>query len=48
VRWYLKAVLIFIFLMIKDAKFSDASQPFGFPRLIILCLALSPIFNAVI
>jgi hypothetical protein len=45
VRWNLRAVLIFISLMIKDAEhFSGASLPFGIPQVRILCLALSPNF----
>jgi hypothetical protein len=42
-RWNLRVVLICISLMIKDAEhFSCASQPFSFPQLRILCLALYP------
>jgi hypothetical protein len=50
VRWNLRVVLMYIFLMTKDAEHfsSGASQPFGIPQLRILCLTLSLIFIGVI
>ena len=46
VRWNRRVVLICISLMIKDIEhFLSASQPFEFPQLRILCLALCPIFK---
>ena len=50
VRWNLRVVLIWVFLMTKDVEhfFQVLLTPFDIPQLRILCLALCPIFNRVI
>jgi hypothetical protein len=49
VRRYLRVILICILLMTKDVEhLLGASFPLTIPQLIILCLALYPIFNCVI